>query len=109
MVLPGSKWSVYDENVEWIKPLQAFVRHVYNNYKQIKMVGICFGHQLIAHSLGGKTDKMITGDEPALYIGKEEITLKDSFYEIPAVRQVLKEFGLENTRFMSPLILNAVH
>lgn len=48
-------------------------------------------------------------DEPALYIGKEEITLNESFYEIPAVKQVLKEFGLENTRFMSPLILNAVH
>jgi len=36
--------------------------------------------------LGGKTEKMNTPiEEPALYIGKEEITLKDSFYEIPAV------------------------
>ena len=74
------------------------------------MIGICFGHQLIAHSLGGKTEKMIQKEgEPCLYIGKEEITLKDSFYEIPAVKQVMKEFGLENTRFVSPLILNAVH
>jgi len=72
------------------------------------MIGICFGHQLIAHSLGGKTEKM-NPDEYCMYIGKEEITLNDSFYEIPAVKQVMKEFGVENTKFMSPLILNAVH
>eukprot|EP00347_Sterkiella_histriomuscorum_P018325 403345936 len=109
LVLPGSKYSVYDDSNEWIEPLKEFVRNVYNNYKQIKVVGICFGHQLIAQSLGGKTQKMIPGEEECLYIGKEEITLKDSFYEIPAVKQVMKEFGLENTKLEGPLIINAVH
>lgn len=89
LVLPGSKYSVYEDSLEWLEPLRAFVRNVYHNYKHIKMVGICFGHQLIAHSLGGKTEKMIQGEEDCLYIGKEEITLKDSFYEIPAVKQVM--------------------
>jgi len=33
LVLPGSKYSVYDDSMDWIEPLKAFVRNVYNNYK----------------------------------------------------------------------------
>ena len=44
LVLPGSKYSVYDETNVWIEPLKAFVRNVYYNYPEIRMVGICFGH-----------------------------------------------------------------
>lgn len=44
LILPGSKYSVYDDTLEWIEPLKAFVRNVYYNYENIKMVGICFGH-----------------------------------------------------------------
>ena len=50
-VISGSKHSVNDK-FEWIAQLQSFILILYQ--KQIPLVGICFGHQLIAKALGGK-------------------------------------------------------
>jgi GMP synthase-like glutamine amidotransferase len=47
----GSPSSVYDEDQEWIIALKKFVQAAYQHKK--KMVGVCFGHQLIAEALGG--------------------------------------------------------
>ena len=52
-VITGSKKSVYDDE-HWIKHLSGFVRSLHEKRK--KLVGICFGHQLVAHVLGGKTE-----------------------------------------------------
>jgi GMP synthase-like glutamine amidotransferase len=57
-VITGSKCSVYDQE-EWIYKLIDFVQLLHAKRK--KMVGICFGHQLLAHSLGGKTEKSAKG------------------------------------------------
>ena len=57
-VISGSKYGVY-EDLPWILELQEFVRQCWAQH--IKMVGVCFGHQLIAHSLGGKTEKADVG------------------------------------------------
>ena len=46
----GSAASVYDDE-PWIHRLSGFVRQLHDQ-KRI-LVGICFGHQLIAHALGG--------------------------------------------------------
>ncbi len=51
-ITTGSKASVYDDLV-WINPLKQFIRDLDVAHK--KLVGICFGHQLIADALGGKT------------------------------------------------------
>jgi GMP synthase-like glutamine amidotransferase len=51
-LITGSKLSVYDE-VAWIDELKEFVRELHEAKK--KLVGICFGHQLVAEALGGKT------------------------------------------------------
>src|SRR5438105_14480768 len=45
----GSRFSVYDD-VEWIHRLGGFVRDVRD--AGAPFVGICFGHQLLAHALG---------------------------------------------------------
>ena len=57
-LMTGSKTSVYDEE-DWIKPLISFVREL--DAAKKKLVGICFGHQLIAQALGGKTTKSDQG------------------------------------------------
>jgi GMP synthase-like glutamine amidotransferase len=54
----GSRYSVYDD-IEWIHQLQAFVRSVHA--ASAPFVGICFGHQLLAHALGGRTEKATAG------------------------------------------------
>ncbi|MCY3769170.1 MAG: type 1 glutamine amidotransferase [Gammaproteobacteria bacterium] len=57
-VISGSRYSVYEDRF-WIKRLMQFVRDCWD--QNVKMVGICFGHQLIAHALGGKTVKADAG------------------------------------------------
>jgi GMP synthase-like glutamine amidotransferase len=48
----GSGHSVYDDN-PWINQYCDFVKNLFK--KEKKFIGICFGHQMIAHALGGKT------------------------------------------------------
>jgi len=56
-VITGSKYGVYEDHA-WIKPLENLIRDA--KAKGSLMIGICFGHQLIAQALGGvvrKSDK----------------------------------------------------
>lgn len=57
-LITGSKNSVYDRE-DWITNLCDFVRVLHAKKKP--MLGVCFGHQLIAHALGGKTQKATQG------------------------------------------------
>jgi GMP synthase-like glutamine amidotransferase len=57
-ITTGSKYSVYDD-VPWIHQLADFVRQIHAH--KSKLVGICFGHQMIAHALGGKVAKSQSG------------------------------------------------
>lgn len=57
-VITGSRQSVYDEE-PWIIALGRFVVHLYE--AGVPTVGICFGHQLIAHVLGGLTARADVG------------------------------------------------
>ena len=52
-LITGSRKSVYDEEA-WIGALAGFLRAVLRAGS--KVVGICFGHQLLAHFFGGRTE-----------------------------------------------------
>ncbi len=54
----GSKSSVYEDK-GWIHQLEDFVRQIHKRRK--KLLGICFGHQLVAHALGGRAEKSENG------------------------------------------------
>lgn len=54
----GSRYSVYDD-LGWIHALKDFVRRAHEVGKPF--IGICFGHQLLAEALGGKTTKAPEG------------------------------------------------
>lgn len=57
-LISGSDQGVYDSE-PWIPVLAQFIRDCYA--AQRKMVGICFGHQMLAHTLGGHTEKSHKG------------------------------------------------
>lgn len=60
----------------------GLIRKVYDNFPNIKLMGGCYGHQLIAYSLGGNVSR--TKEEDGLVlpiIGREPITLVDNFFE----------------------------
>lgn len=54
----GSSASVYDDE-PWIDALAGFVRAVHDARRPF--VGVCFGHQLVAHALGGRTERATGG------------------------------------------------
>jgi len=55
-LITGSPAGVY-ESLPWIEPLQQFIRSAGGS----KMVGICFGHQIMAEALGGRVQKSDKG------------------------------------------------
>ena len=50
-LLSGSRYGAYDQE-PFIPPLEDFIREAYG--AGVPLVGICFGHQIIAQALGGK-------------------------------------------------------
>jgi len=57
-LITGSKHGVYEDHA-FIPPLEDFIRKAYD--AAVPMVGVCFGHQIIAQALGGKVEKFGDG------------------------------------------------
>jgi GMP synthase-like glutamine amidotransferase len=55
-LITGSPAGVYDP-LPWIEPLKQFIRSA----EASRMVGICFGHQVMAQALGGHVEKSDKG------------------------------------------------
>jgi GMP synthase (glutamine-hydrolysing) len=53
-LITGSRHGAYEPHA-WIPPLEDFIRKAYG--ADVPMVGICFGHQIMAQALGGKVEK----------------------------------------------------
>lgn len=56
-LITGSSAGVYD-NLPWIPPLMEFLRAAKG---KAKLVGICFGHQIMAQAFGGHVEKSDKG------------------------------------------------
>lgn len=57
-LLTGSHHGAY-EDVPFIEPLKTFIRKAYS--ADVPIVGICFGHQILAQALGGRVEKFSGG------------------------------------------------
>ena len=57
-LVTGSRFGVYEEH-SWIKLLEAFLKEAYR--QSVPIVGVCFGHQILAQALGGKVEKFDAG------------------------------------------------
>jgi len=57
-LITGSRHGVYDP-LPWIEPLKRFLKAAYE--ANVPIVGICFGHQILAEALGGRAVKSDKG------------------------------------------------
>ena len=57
-IISGSRWSVFDDE-PWIHDLTDLTRRLVERHH--KVVGVCFGHQMLAHALGGEVRRSDRG------------------------------------------------
>lgn len=57
-ILTGSEHGVYDD-LPWIEPVKEFLRR--SLAARVPVVGICFGHQILAEAMGGRVEKSSHG------------------------------------------------
>jgi GMP synthase-like glutamine amidotransferase len=77
-LITGSRHSV-NEGLPWISKLEDFILDLHAAQK--KIIGICFGHQLIAKTLGGKVIKSPGGW--GVGMSKNKITQQKSWMNPP--------------------------
>lgn len=57
-LITGSRHGVYEDH-PWIPPLEQFIRDAFA--LRVPVVGICFGHQIVAQAMGGKVERYAGG------------------------------------------------
>ncbi|MCE8513628.1 type 1 glutamine amidotransferase [Ruegeria pomeroyi] len=92
-LITGSRHGVYEDH-PWIPPLEALIREIRD--KGQPLIGVCFGHQIIAQALGGKVEKFKGGWAigPTEYdMGGEQVTVnawhQDQVVALPDGAEVL--------------------
>ena len=79
-LITGSRFGVYEDH-PWIAPLENLIRDIHA--RGAPMIGVCFGHQIIAQALGGKVEKFAGG----WAIGRTEYELGDKTLAVNAWHQ----------------------
>ncbi len=79
-LITGSKHGAYEDH-DWIPPLEQLVRDIRD--KGQPLVGVCFGHQIIAQALGGKVEKFDGGWS----VGRQEYDFGDEKMALNAWHQ----------------------
>ncbi|KAM6494905.1 Class I glutamine amidotransferase-like protein [Amanita muscaria] len=74
IVITGSAADAF-EDIEWITKLVSYMANVVNTKPSIKIIGICFGHQIIARAMG------------------EQVCRNDGRWEISPVLITLTDIG----------------
>jgi GMP synthase (glutamine-hydrolysing) len=79
-VITGSRYSVYEDR-PWIRDLLGLVREIYR--REIRLVGVCFGHQAVALALGGEVALNPKGWD----MGLKELTLTEAAKGLASFRK----------------------
>ena len=100
-LITGSRHGAYEE-LDWMLKLETFIRELVA--RQIPLVGICFGHQIVAKALGGEVVKSekgwsvgvstyaITGKHPWMEQTSDDIRIysfhQDQVVQLPAGAEI---------------------
>lgn len=57
-LIPGSRAEAYSD-APWVVELRQFIQDLFD--EKAKMIGICFGHQIIAETIGGRVERAVVG------------------------------------------------
>ncbi len=79
-LITGSRFGAYEDHA-FIPPLEDFIRAAYAAH--VPVVGVCFGHQIIAQAMGGKVEKYQGGWS----VGPTEYDFGDQTYTLNAWHQ----------------------
>jgi len=95
-IITGSHSMVSDEE-PWSVKLEKYIQKIAKT--NIPLLGICYGHQLIAKALGGKSDFNLKGKE----IGVVTISKTSKGYKDPLFKNFPKQFFAYETHYQSVL------
>ncbi|MBL3569276.1 type 1 glutamine amidotransferase [Rhodovulum sp. BSW8] len=79
-LITGSRFGAYEDHA-FIHPLEEFIRQAYSG--GVPLVGICFGHQIIAQALGGRVEKFAGGWS----VGPRDYRIEGQDYRLNAWHQ----------------------
>ena len=99
IIIPGSELSVHD-NLKFLRQTEKYFYNLIKDieekgkYPQLKILGICFGLEIIMNGFGAKLNKHEWGNKSRY--GPEIINLKDEFWELNYV----KKSGVKKRKFL---------
>jgi len=89
LIVSGSINSANDD-IDWIKHLEEFCRTVHDVQTKVvdapKLVGICFGHQLINKAFGAKVTQNHTGN---FILHQEDINISKELQDLQFYKNIL--------------------
>ena len=94
IIITGSHAMVTDK-LDWIKTTADWLLKAVR--RDIPVLGICFGHQILAYALGGMVGYMPGGPE----FGTVPIRLTDDAGNDPLFRSLHRRFGVQTSHFQS--------
>ena len=83
--ISGSPRSAND-NIKWINDLKAFISFSALDSSKARVVGVCFGHQLIGAALGGK---VTTNPSQKFVLQREEVKTDKNFQGNEAIKKII--------------------
>lgn len=98
IVVTGSP-AMVSERADWSETAASWVRQAVEN--KVPLLGVCYGHQLLAHALGGKVGFHPAGRET----GTKQVTLLEAAHNDPLLRPLPSRFAAQLTHKQSVLEL----
>ena len=93
LVIGGASHSAYDESYPFHKELYKFLLRTSIEFPHLKVLGVCFGCQVLAHSLGGKAAKMQNLEKPVCKL--ENIKLKPELQELDFFKKTVDQLKMD--------------